>query len=173
MNSPTLSLLGALSLLAPTAHAQILYDASLGTTMSAQQWTGFAMPLDDPFAVRAVDESATLDDGAYRLDTTSDLDLHAVNRLDPSFLDADRGFALSFELQVLHETHPDTHRAGYSLLMVSSDATARGASVTRLYRVESMTDEAPKLVDAGGVGQPGSAPGRYVFRRRERFPWAA
>lgn len=130
MTRPTLLLLGPLTLLPLTGHAQVLYDGSLGTTMIDQGWTGAALFIDNPFLFPPplVDNFATLENGAYRLDTTSDFDLYAGHGLNLPSLDPDQGYALSFELEIVDEDHLDTNRAGYSVLVVSSD-TSRSLEV--------------------------------------------
>lgn len=108
-------LLGAAGL----ARAGVLYDGTLGTVMTQQNWLLVTDPLSGSLATQSFSSSVTtLDTTARRSDSAG----------YPSFitpgigtLDRSIGFTLSWEIQLLVEQHASTNRAGFSAIVVSDD----------------------------------------------------
>ena len=113
--------------LAGTAHAEIitLFDGAAGTLPQAQPWLtyiGTAAPTIAPDGV-ALDTRATVDTLAgifnhqlLALPKTWLIKNPAFPRLDPA-----EGFTLSFWLALPDETHLNSNRAGFSVIVIGSD----------------------------------------------------
>lgn len=122
-----------LVLLSVDGQAQVLYDGSLESTMAVQGWVGAALRIDNPFASPSMNELQSLVDSGYRLKTNryptedplhaGDFNIYAGHTWSGLTLDAAQGFTLSFTLEIKEEAHTSTNRAGYSVLVVSSDPT--------------------------------------------------
>jgi hypothetical protein len=93
--------------------AAMLYDASLGTTPSAQGWSSYLIE-GGSFGVSS---------GAYGMDTTSDMGIHAFHGRGDQTLDTDSGFTLTFDLRIISETHANDNRAGFSFITIGKDST--------------------------------------------------
>ncbi len=111
----------ALALLAAPAGAstQTLYDGALGSTPDAQGWIYARFPLINARATQSVDIGITI------LDTTpamSDMAGYFYTRRSPAQpLDRTMGFRLLFGLRIAKERHVSRDRAGFSLIVLSSD----------------------------------------------------
>lgn len=100
------------------AWAGVLYDGSLGTPPQAQQLTYLTYPLGGASA------EETLLPGGIQLDTTPDMGDSAGYFNFSQSLDRNVGYTLSFEVCLHHESHVSPARAGFSVLVVSSDLQA-------------------------------------------------
>ena len=108
---PALLLAGLLAAGPPT----VLYDGALGSPPEAQR-LAYADPLGLASRLTA--------GGATTLDTTFDNGVQAGYTLTPTLaltLDRAAGYQLVFAAQLLTETHASPHRAGFSLIALSSD----------------------------------------------------
>jgi hypothetical protein len=116
-----LFLAGAILFCALPANAgTLLYDNTLGTTPGAQPWLFFG------FAGGVPSETAIA--GGVNLVTSDGVSAGYGNYIGPflknaSFpaLNRNTGFALSFQLQVNQESHNNANRAGFSVILLSSD----------------------------------------------------
>ena len=109
-----LALLAGLSAPAWPA-ASVLYNPAGGSLPAAQGWTVLA---------QGSAAAQALDAGAFRLDSTGPgVAIFGHGRISPQALDTQTGFDLSFQLQMLAESHTSPHRAGYSLLLVGAQAS--------------------------------------------------
>lgn len=100
------------------AIPNLLYDATLGSTPDAQGWIYAAFPLSNARAVQSHDGAATI------LDTTAamrDMAGYFSTRALVPALDRKKGFRLMFALRILEEKHVNANRAGFSLIVLSSD----------------------------------------------------
>lgn len=96
-----------------TASGQVLYDGSLGTFPAAQGWTFASLPVTPP---------QTMSEGAVRLDTTASTSIQSgYSRLAPGGLDRSAGFTLGFAVRLERETHNNTNRAGFSVVVLAAD----------------------------------------------------
>ena len=101
--------------LTAAAATQTLYNAALNSLPSAQGWSVLAIGA-------AASESVA--GGLYTLDTTgAGVGIYGNARISATPLDTAAGFTLSFSLKVLAESHTDSSRAGYSVLVVGADPT--------------------------------------------------
>ena len=111
----------------------VVYDAGLGTTPGSQGWLAF---LDS-------NSTQSINNGRLELDTTADFDERSGYFSEstangafrhpglPNPLDANIGFGVQFDLQVLSEQHANRDdngdglddRAGFSLIVISNDLT--------------------------------------------------
>jgi hypothetical protein len=100
-----------LTLVAQAATAQTLYNGSLDTLPGAQGWTTLILG-----------GSETVGGGATTLDTTAlgNTGRGGYARTD-LLLDHTAGYTLQFDLQVLSEAHANDNRAGFSIIVLSSD----------------------------------------------------
>jgi hypothetical protein len=111
----------ALALLAAPAGAttDVLYDGTLGSTPDTQGWIYASFPLMGARATRTADGATTI------LDTTPtmrDLAGYFYTRRAPAPpMDRSEGFRLLFSLQIKEERHVSRNRAGFSLIVLSSD----------------------------------------------------
>jgi hypothetical protein len=117
-------LMAAMLLLSPVVSAAltsaagtVLYDGSMGTTPDYQGW--FYLPFETA-AVQSNDGTATL------LDTSADNGIQAgysMLTLWPLglILNRNHGFTISFEVQLLSEAHASNDRAGFSVIVLTSD----------------------------------------------------
>jgi hypothetical protein len=105
------------------AQPVVLYDATLGTRLDQQGWSYLALdPLLGP-----VGTTNTYAGGATVLDSTPDASEYAGFGIQPPgspVLDRMAGFTLQFTLRVESESHSSTDRAGFSILVVTSDLKA-------------------------------------------------
>ena len=105
---------------APTTRAAVLYDASQNTLPSPQGWTFFDRSFFDPSAGAA---SQSVVNGVYTFDSTDGTDNSTqagISRFDQT-LDADTGYTLRFDLRIDSEDHTPDDRAGFSVIVVSSN----------------------------------------------------
>jgi hypothetical protein len=108
------------------SHANVLYDGSLNTTPGAQDWYYFgtlgsvnvSMGVGVPAAVMT---SVTPGEVAIYF---SDLPDPSNPSKHPGVgeLDSSSGFALRFTVQLISETHLTNDRAGFSVIMLDSNA---------------------------------------------------
>jgi hypothetical protein len=113
---------------APAAKPPVvLYDAALGTTPDQQQYFQYqaingANPLD-PFGSALAKQK--FENGATTLDTTfqnSDLAGYGPKTLPAvPVLDRHVGYSVSFTIQIQQEDHTNNDRAGFSVIVLSSD----------------------------------------------------
>ena len=141
--------------------AAVLYDGSLGTTLSQQGW----FYLTDPLSGADAQYSAA--GGATRLDSTptmSDsagfftrLEYLGIVLVHPAMpvLDPQAGYTLQFSVAVPTETHVSTHRAGFSVLVVGEDY---GSIELGFWTNEIWAQSGPNPLD----------PGEALFARAER-----
>jgi len=100
--------------LGPFTLAQPLYDGALGTPPQAQGWSYAALP--------AQLAQATQTASATRLVTTTpNLTSAGYARVAPTPLARDSGFNLALRVRLNAETHARTNRAGFSVIVLSSD----------------------------------------------------
>lgn len=96
-------------------RGQVLFDASQGSLPDQQGWTYGA------FGAGTQD----LVDGAALLDTTAGNSIQAgYSQVSPVALNRTNGFTLSFTARLLTETHANTNRAGFSVIVL--DEASRG-----------------------------------------------
>ncbi len=96
------------------AAALTIYDPALGLP-SAQNWS--------PVTNGSVGGSQSMVGGLYQLDTTA-ADKGYGNLLSsPLLLDDSVGYVVTFDLKVASETHADSTRAGYSVLVLGQIAS--------------------------------------------------
>lgn len=104
---------------AASATTDTLYEGALGSTPDKQGWVYVSFPPSRTRATQSLVDSRTV------LDTTaakSDMAGYFYRRLPPaSPLDRSVGFSLMFSLQILEEKHVNPNRAGFSLIVLSSD----------------------------------------------------
>jgi hypothetical protein len=109
---PALILAG---LLAAGPSAIVLYDGALGSPPEAQR-----LAFLDPSGLAGHLTAG----GATTLDTTIDNSVQAGYTLTPTLaltLDRAAGYQVIFTAQLLAETHASPHRAGFSVIALSSD----------------------------------------------------
>jgi hypothetical protein len=98
---------------ATQTRAALLFDGSLGTTPTSQGWSYLAIP---PGPVPVIIGNVT------QLDTTSSLSTHAgFFRGGIPTLDRIAGFTMQIDAKVYSETHVSNDRAGFSIIVLSSD----------------------------------------------------
>ena len=120
MRRPLITAAFGLVLLAAPAGAatDVLYDGALGSTPDAQRWVYASFPLTGAKATQSVDGATTL------LDTTPamrDMAGYFYTRPPEQALDRSIGFRLVFNLRIAEERHVNHNRAGFSLIVLSSD----------------------------------------------------
>jgi hypothetical protein len=92
--------------------AQVLYDGSLGTAPSAQAWSYAAVGI----------ATQTLTNNSVWLDTSlSGATQAGYARSAPVVLNRTNGFTLRFGAQLVLETHNNTDRAGFSVIVLADD----------------------------------------------------
>ena len=94
----------------------VLYDGALGTPPEAQGLLFADLP---PGAA-----TRTTAGGATTLDTTASNTIFAGYTVSPTIapvLDRHSGYSLTFTAQVITETHINNHRAGFSVIVLSTD----------------------------------------------------
>ncbi len=106
--------------------AQTLYDGSAGTLPTAQGWNYITAPL---FGAKAV---AGMEGSSATVDTTPVIGDSAgyFSSLPPFFpkhplvggLDRTNGFSVTFDSTLVSEAHSSTDRAGFSVIVLSSDS---------------------------------------------------
>jgi hypothetical protein len=103
------------------ARAVTLYDGSLGTSPQAQGW----LYLTDPFL--GADATTSVGGSYVTLNTTADTSESAgwFNTVHPSSptLNATAGYTVVFDAQVVNESASAAHRAGFSVIAISSDVS--------------------------------------------------
>jgi hypothetical protein len=93
------------------ASSYTLYDGSAGTAPAAQGWASFTLG-----------STETLGGGAVTLDSTAASALHAgYGLIAPISLDGSVGFDYSFTVRVNSETHSSNDRAGFSVIVITSN----------------------------------------------------
>lgn len=96
-----------------TQQTTVLYDGHLGGTPDAQ---GF------DFIALASSATQNFANGVTTLDTTAvQSDQAGYFAKDPPDLDRQTGYTVQFTAQILEENHATQHRAGFSLIVLSSD----------------------------------------------------
>ena len=118
------TILSAVFLACATVCAQpvVLYDATLGTRLDEQGWQYQVLALPPP-----TDTTNTYAGGATVLDSSADHSEFAGYGMEPPgspVLDRLAGFTLEFTLRVEAEAHGNNDRAGFSILVVTSDLKA-------------------------------------------------
>jgi hypothetical protein len=106
----------ALSLLTCPIFAApaVLYDATLGTHPGSQGW----------FYNNPLGATETMNAGYVNLNTTSGNSVQAgYNHGAPFSLDANAGFRLQVNSQVVSESHGSNDRAGFSIIAIGSSLT--------------------------------------------------
>ncbi len=104
---------GAVAEVFSSADATTLYDGSLGTLMTAQGWVYSAVP---PGTIPSLGVQGTV------LDTTADSNISAGFTCPVMpVLDRIDGFTATFDVQVTAESHGSNDRAGFSVILLSSD----------------------------------------------------
>ena len=101
-----------LAALAMPATAVTIYDPSLGTLPSAQGWTLGTSG--------STGGSQTLVSNQYQLTTTAADAGYGNGRFSPVPLNTSTGYALTFDLKVVSETHADSSRAGFSVIAIGA-----------------------------------------------------
>ncbi len=99
----------------------LLYDSSLGTTPSQQNFSYQTINPQPPFTVQA---SQSYNAPVTVLDTASQLSDYAgyiVSQTVMPTLSRAAGFQLTFDLRVITESHGNNDRAGFSLILLSDD----------------------------------------------------
>ncbi len=100
----------------------ILYDSSLGTLPSEQNFSWQALSLQPPFLTLA---SETYSTSVTVFSSTSQLDDYAgytVSQTVVPTLSRATGFQLTFDLRVISENHDSNNdRAGFSIILLSED----------------------------------------------------
>jgi len=106
----SLHLVASMLLLASAGRAQVLFDGTQG--LPAQQgWTFFA-----------TGGSQSLNNGGVQWDTSAANSYQGGYSLTaPTALKRTNGFTLEFTLQVPTETHANTNRAGFSVILLADD----------------------------------------------------
>jgi len=100
---------------AAPATAATLYDPALGSMPFAQGWT------PGPSTIGVVQG---VSGGLYSLDTTASvLTQYGWARIGNVSLDTATGFDLGFTLRVASESHLNTNRAGFTLMVNGADPT--------------------------------------------------
>jgi hypothetical protein len=89
--------------------AQVLYDGSTG------------LPNQQGWAYAATGGSQTLGSGGVLLNTTASTTYQAGNALATSRLNRTNGFTIQFTLQMFSETHLNSDRAGFCLIVLGDD----------------------------------------------------
>ena len=105
-----------------------LFDASLGSTPNAQGWLQFGTapaPLNAGVSQAAVGNITRLVSTNAVPAGYSNYHGALANLLNPIFptLDRTNGFSLSFDVKINSESHTDANRAGFSVIVVTSDNT--------------------------------------------------
>ena len=104
------------------AAAATLYDGSLGTAPSSQQWLYLTDPFSGASAVQTVGASSvTLDTTAATSDKAGYFASHASHSGIP-VLDRTTGFTVSFTVKLNSESHITSDRAGFSVIALGSDS---------------------------------------------------
>lgn len=120
--STLFSLLRSLQIIHASPQATtLLYDSSLGTTPSQQNFSYQAINPQPPFTVQA-SQSYSLP--VTVLDTASQLEDYAgytVSQTVMPTLSRAAGFQLTFDLRVITETHNNNDRAGFSIILLGDD----------------------------------------------------
>src|SRR5512141_382553 len=107
------------SIAQPFATVSVLYDGALNTgTLDRQGFLYLTYPLTNTQATQAFTSPVTM------LDTTPQMSDYAGYFANPTLypsLDRVDGYQVLFTVQVMSETHISLDRAGFSLLVTSSD----------------------------------------------------
>jgi hypothetical protein len=99
----------------------LLYNSSLGTLPSEQNFSFLALNPQPPFLVLT---SQTYSTPVTVFSSTSQLSEYAgypVSQTVMPTLDRTAGFQLTFDLRVISENHSSNDRAGFSLILLSED----------------------------------------------------
>ncbi len=101
------------------AEAGVLYDGGLGTLPGEQGWIYLTDPLIGASATQTVSEGVTI------LDTTPETSDSAgyFSSFHPGVpvLDRNTGYTVRFDVQILEESHVNSKRAGFSVIVLSDD----------------------------------------------------
>src|SRR5262245_3280115 len=105
--------LGLQCVLIRPANAQVLFDAELNTLPKAQGWIFAAIGTASNY----------LTNTAAVLDTTTSASTYGGwSEIAPTDLNRTNGFSLRFTARVDIEAHSSTNRAGFSVIVLGSDA---------------------------------------------------
>ena len=95
------------------AATTVLYDATLGSVPAVQGWTTLSLGGAAAQSVAG---------GLYQLDTTAaTVGIFGNSLISPLALNTASGFELTFNLQIVSESHTSANRAGYSVVMIGAD----------------------------------------------------
>jgi hypothetical protein len=101
------------------ATTKTLYDGTLGSTPDVQGWIYASFPLMRARATQFVVGASTVLDTTFAM---SDMAGYVYRLLPPAPpLDRSIGFRLLFSLRIAKEKHASSHRAGFSLIVLSND----------------------------------------------------
>jgi hypothetical protein len=129
-----------------------LYDASAGTLPTEQGWLYLTRPL---FGVAA---TQAFRDGAAVLDTMQETRETAgyFSQSQPKkpVLDREAGYAVRFTVRLAAERHRSQHRAGFSVLVLSSDT--RGIELA-FWEDEIWAQSGPDFKHAEGIARDTTA----------------
>jgi hypothetical protein len=104
---------------AASATTETLYDGTLGSTPDVQGWIYASFPLIRAHATQSVAGASTILDTTFAM---SDMAGYVYRRLPPApSLDRSIGFRVLFSLRIAKESHVSSHRAGFSLIVLSND----------------------------------------------------
>ncbi len=106
-------LIGVVTIAGGPTYATVLYDATQQTVPASQGWTFFPVG----------PTTQTLSTSGVTLDTTLSNSTQAGYFRSDHALDADAGYTLGFEARLISESHATNDRAGFSVIVVSSDIT--------------------------------------------------
>lgn len=143
---------------AATASASSLFDGRAGTPL-AQGW----LPLQQGAAAQTGVET-----GGFRLNTLADADTQqGYFRFSPLALDADAGYALSFDLQVDGATSSSSNRGGFSLLLVGADPAQSLELVFDtgvVFAYDYVAGDADRFVRGASAPLSGGAPHSFLLQ---------
>jgi len=98
----------------------VLYDGALGSTPAAQGWLYLSNPLAGALATQSASNGFTTLDTTPRASDSAGY--FSAGQASVGVLDRAVGYTIDLRLRVLQETHLNTNRAGFSLLVLGNDA---------------------------------------------------
>jgi hypothetical protein len=127
----------------------VLYDGALGGTPDTQGWSYLTNP---PF--QPISATQTYSDGVTILDTTPNQSEAAGYFNSAHTLNRATGYALTFVTEVITESHANNNRAGFSVIVLSSDKKGieLGFWTDRIWAQEG--GDPPSFTQAEGVTLP-------------------
>src|SRR5262245_3293703 len=97
---------------ASSATGQVLFDGATGTLPAAQGWLFIA----------SVNATQTQTNNSVSLDTSLSTSTQGgYTLISPVPLNRTNGFTLSFNVQIQSETHANTNRAGFSIILLDNE----------------------------------------------------